>query len=124
MELPANCPPGTYGNVTDADGHPECFDCPVGHFCAGGAAQLRNCTAGTYADAPRMEECISCPAGTYQDELGQEECKPCPFGMYSNTTGAKNCEICPAGSKCVDSIITECAAGTFQSKMGQAECET
>ena len=33
MELPANCQPGTYGNVSDADGEPECFPCPLGQFC-------------------------------------------------------------------------------------------
>ena len=70
MELPANCPPGTYGNVSEADGVPTCFGCELGRFCAGGAAPMRNCTAGSYADKREMEVCHECAAGAVDAAAG------------------------------------------------------
>ena len=46
MELPANCAPGTYSNVSDSTGLPECFDCKLGQFCPGGAAPPSGCMPG------------------------------------------------------------------------------
>ena len=39
IRLAPTCEPGMYANATDADGHPECFACPPGFACVGGAAR-------------------------------------------------------------------------------------
>ena len=58
--IPAACEPGTYANVTDGDGLPDCFDCPAGSSCPGGGAPPTQCAAGTIAPAERMVACETC----------------------------------------------------------------
>lgn len=77
MELTATCMPGTYANSTDADGVPDCFECEIGRFCPGGAMPMRNCSAGSFADQPRMHECPRCEAGTFQELEGMTACDQC-----------------------------------------------
>jgi hypothetical protein len=143
LELPANCPPRTYANMSDSDGIPQCFDCLAGHFCAGGAAPMRNCSAGSYAASQRTEECSLCAGGAYQPLIGQTACIECPSGShcaegasaallcesgsYRSTpgaTGPHNCATCPAGSACSTgaTLPVPCEAGTFAGSDSQDIC--
>ena len=108
MELPANCLPGTYGNMSDADGEPECLICPVGQACAGGAASPRDCGAGSFSNAPGADQCTPCKGGEVQDSAGKTACSECPTGSY-----------CPPGS----AAAIKCDEGTFRSSRGAAAAE-
>ena len=58
----------------------DCFDCELGRCCAGGAAQMRNCSAGSYAEGSSNPLCPSWA------ESG--ECIRNPQYMWSVCAGA------------------------------------
>ena len=143
LELPPNCASGTYGNVSDADGHPDCFDCSVGMFCAGGAAQQTQCSAGSYAPTTGMGSCTPCAAGTYQSATGETACLACTAGNYcplgasaplscdagsyssaTDLTAASECTTTSAGyyASLASSVQTPCAAGTKAATGGLGAC--
>lgn len=64
----ANCPPGTYFNVTGGQSVSDCIHCPPGEYCAGFGNALPSglCTAGYY-----------CPTGMLE---AAPPAYPCPIG--------------------------------------------
>ena len=131
--IPLSCPAGTFalGNLTSLES--DCQLCPVGHACAGGAAQPSICLAGNVAPANGSVACSKCKGGTYQQEEGQTACVacepgyfckvgspiglPCPGGTFSNATGlsrAAQCQSVASGFWApIGSIAPEpCFSGT------------
>jgi len=143
LELPATCDPGTYANMTDDDGIPDCFDCPVGSSCGGGGAPPLACSPGAFANTTGLSECFRCAGGSYQSEANAMGCLPCDKGSYCEP-GASRPLPCEGGSysdkmglsaasQCTPADLghfattgsTEqkpCAKGSFAATSGLAEC--
>merc|ERR550514_1853618 len=120
-ELDAQCSPGTYADVTDADGDPECLACPAGSSCAGGGAAPAVCSPGTAAK-PAQDQCTVCDVGTYQPDSGAAGCLECALGTFCpKGSSAQLPATCPAGfyngraSTTLESLddCVGCAPGSF-----------
>jgi len=113
-ELDAQCSPGTYAKVTDADGDPECLGCPAGSSCAGGGAAPAVCSPGTAAK-PAQGQCTLCDLGTYQPDSGAAGCLECALGTYAASKGLSQCTLCPhpLSSKSGDVICSICKEGFY-----------
>jgi len=146
LELPANCPSGTFNSNTSKPvlSLDDCEPCAPGFFCAGGVAVPTKCPAGTIAPFERTKACDKCPSGTYQNDTGALSCRkcegghycaegasaplPCPVGSFSNATdlGAPDeCTACRAGHACSSSSTepVPCLPGTLAAREGQSICE-
>ena len=63
LKLAPTCTPGTYANMSEADGEPECFECNPGFECAGGGRPPARCRPDFAAES-KMKECAACEAGS------------------------------------------------------------
>jgi hypothetical protein len=97
IALLPDCAPGTYANSTDASGTPECFVCPAGHYCSGGASPVVPCAPGSYASSNRSHTCTKCEGGSYQIAQNATGCLPCEPGYYCGEGSAVPIP-CPGGT--------------------------
>ncbi|XP_076316881.1 uncharacterized protein LOC143229054 isoform X2 [Tachypleus tridentatus] len=99
----ADCPAGTFGNLT----LDICGCCPFDGQCAG------------------IEYCTRCPAGLFQNETKSTFCIPCPTGTACNSTGCTSCDTCSSGSYSSvpgSSVCVPCSLGFYQPEEGSSEC--
>jgi predicted outer membrane repeat protein len=144
LKLAPTCLPGTYANISDTDGDPECFDCPRGHYCGGGGRAPSTCTPGTYAPVIRMDACLACEPGKRQPLPNATVCLACEPGSYcvegasaplpcqkgtfsdrSDLSSPEECNDCPLGHFCPlgSKSATRCSAGFFASSKRMGQCD-
>ena len=140
------CTPGFFCNTTAlvapvgscSAGHfcptgsvsPTQYKCPEGHYCPLGTEHPKECPAGTFSNASRLEkeqDCPKCLPGQFcATKKLTYPTGPCKAGYYCPLGSASDTQVtCPSAMQCPEGSATpqHCPEGSFTESGLSSSCE-